>query len=105
MPVLDYRIRYREDGGSYEQTTTTDLTHRIDGLTNGVVYSVEVTARNAAGYGTPFEETGVTPRAGDPAVSPDTPESFTGEAVYHRRVALDWDDVAGADSYQVQFYD
>ena len=104
-PVLDYRIRHREDGGSYEQTTTTGLTHRIDGLTNGVAYSVEVTARNAAGYGTPVEETGVTPRAGDPAVSPDTPENLTGEAVYHRRVELDWDDVSGADSYQVQFYD
>ena len=104
-PVLDYRIRHREDGGSYQQTTTTGLTHRIDGLTNGVAYSVEVTARNAAGYGTPVEETGATPRAGDPAASPDTPENLTGEAVYHRRVALDWDDVAGADSYQVQFYD
>ncbi len=34
-----------------------------------------------------------------------TPTNFEAEAAAHLRMALDWDDVADADSYEVQFYD
>ena len=103
-PVEQYQIQYREEGGSNQELHTTRLSQQITDLTNGVTYEVQVTAKNAAGYGTPSDEMSDTPQAGT-AAKPDTPQQFTGEAVYHRRVALDWDGVADADSYEVQFYD
>ena len=103
-PAEQYRIQYREEGGSNQELHTTRLSQQITDLTNGVTYEVQVTAKNAAGYGTPSDEMSDTPQAGT-AAKPDTPQQFTGEAVYHRRVALDWDVVADADSYEVQFYD
>ena len=100
-PVQEYRVRYREEGGSDQERLTTGLSETLDGLTNGVTYVVQVEARNAAGYGTSSAELRSAPRP--PA--PETPEGFTAQAVHHLRMALDWDDVEGADRYEVQFYD
>ena len=103
-PVERYRIRYREEGGSSQEVHTALTTHTLGNLTNGVAYMVQVTAENAAGYGPASAEMSATPQA-EAATEPDTPQNLTGKAVYHRRVSLDWDDVFGADSYEVQFYD
>ena len=61
-----------------------------------------MTAQNASGYGTPSEEASDTPGSGTSGL--DTPVIQTSEAVHHRMVKLDWDDVDGADGYEVQFY-
>ena len=103
-PVEEYRVRYREEGGSDQERLTTGLSETLDGLTNGVTYVVQVEARNAAGYGTSSDELRATSRPAG-SVAPDTPEGFTAEAIHHLRMALDWDDVEGADRYDVQFYD
>ena len=103
-PVERYRIQYREEGGSSQEVHTALTTHTLGNLTNGVAYMVQVTAENAAGYGPASAEMSATPRA-EAATEPDTPQNLTGKAVYHRRASLDWDDVFGADSYEVQFYD
>ena len=63
VPVEEYRVRYREEGGADQELHTTGLSRTIGGLTNGVAYIVQVTARNAAGYGTPSDEMSVTPDA------------------------------------------
>ena len=60
-PVAQYRILYREEGGSNQELHTSHLSQEIGNLTNGVTYSVEVTAKNAAGYGTPSDEVSETP--------------------------------------------
>ena len=103
-PVEQYQLRYWAEGESIQEVYTTKLSQAIESLTNGVTYKVQVTAQNPAGYGTPSDELSVTPRPAD-SVRPETPHNLSGRSVYHRRVALDWDDVPGADSYQVQFYD
>ena len=103
-PVERYRIQYREEGGSSREVHTTLTIHTLGNLTNGVAYMVQVEAENAAGYGPASAEMSATPRA-EVTTEPDTPQNLTGKAVYHRRVSLDWDDVFGADSYEVQFYD
>ena len=103
-PVQRYRIQYREEGGSSQEVHTALLTHTLSNLTNGVAYMVQVAAENAAGYGPASAEMSAIPQA-EVATNPDTPQGFSGKAVYHRRVSLDWGDVFGADSYEVQFYD
>ena len=103
-PVEQYQFSYWAEGESIQEVYTTKLSQDIESLANGVTYKVQVTALNAAGYGTPSDELSVTPRTAD-SVRPETPQNLSGRSVYHRRVALDWDDVPGADSYQVQFYD
>ena len=60
-PVTQYRILYREEGGSNQELHTSHLSQEIGNLTNGVTYSVQVTAKNAAGYGTPSDEVSETP--------------------------------------------
>ena len=59
---------------------------------------------SAEATGTPAEPESE-PSSEEDSAGPDTPANFTGEAVYHRRVVLEWDDVADANSYEVQFYD
>ena len=60
-PVAQYRILYREEGGSNQELHTSHLSQEIGNLTNGVTYRVQVTAKNAAGYGTPSDEMSGTP--------------------------------------------
>ena len=60
-PVAQYRILYREEGGSNQELHTSHLSQEIGNLTNGVTHSVQVTAKNAAGYGTPSDEVSETP--------------------------------------------
>ena len=60
-PVEQYRILYREEGGSNQELHTAQLSQTIGSLTNGVTYRVQVTARNTAGYGTPSDELSQTP--------------------------------------------
>ena len=60
-PVEQYRIQYREEGGSNQELHTTQTSQAIGNLKNGVTYRVQVTAKNAAGYGTPSDEMSGTP--------------------------------------------
>ena len=48
-------------GGSNQELNTAQLSQAIGNLTNGVTYRVQVTAKNAAGYGTPSDEMSETP--------------------------------------------
>ena len=108
-PVKGYLLEWRKDGRDYAKEDRfapphTWLTYTIDNLANGTTYQVRVTAWNASGHGTPSEETSAAPGSG-PAKGLATPSLHTPETVGHRRVKLDWDDVDGADSYDVHFYD
>ena len=60
-PVERYRILYTKEGGSDQELHTTQLSQVIGNLTGGVPYRVQVTAKNAAGYGTPSDEMSETP--------------------------------------------
>ena len=60
-PVEQYRILYTKEGGSDQELHTTQLSQVIGNLTGGVPYRVQVTAKNAAGYGTPSDEMSETP--------------------------------------------
>ena len=103
-PIEGYRIRYRESGGSYQEEQTTQLTHTIEGLDSGVTYNVQVAARNASGYGEYSEQISVAPLSCDTA-GLAKPLNLSGQAIYHLRVELDWDDVPCADSYEVRLHD
>ena len=106
-PVRGYRIEWRKKGQDYQawdstQVAHTTLTYAIPYLANGITYYVRVTAQNASGYGTPSEEASDAPGSGTSGL--DTPVIQTSEAIHHRMVKLGWDDVDGADGYEVQFY-
>ena len=64
---------------------------------------MRVTARNASGHGAPSEEASDAPGSG--AAGLDTPLLQTPEMLHHRMVKLDWEDVDGADEYEVQLWD
>lgn len=56
-PVLDYRIQYREQGGTYSDLATLNaLTYLATGLTSGITYDFRVEARNQFGYSQPSTE-------------------------------------------------
>ena len=60
-PVEQYQILYGEEGGTEQELHTTQLSQVIGNLKNDVTYLVQVTAKNAAGYGTPSDEMRETP--------------------------------------------
>ncbi len=47
--VTSYEVIWQAKGGSSQSAVTTSMNHRIEGLTNGVTYSVAITARNDQG--------------------------------------------------------
>ena len=105
-PAKLYRIEWRRDGQDYDTnqwTTVDETTYTVPNLANGISYTVRVKARNDSGYGPPSEEASGTPTSGS-AVDLDTPVLSEPEILHHRMVKLDWQDIEGADSYEVQFY-
>ena len=105
-PAKLYRIEWRRDGQDYDTnqwTTVDETTYTVPNLANGISYTVRVKARNDNGYGPPSEEASGTPTSGS-AVDLDTPVLSEPEILHHRMVKLDWQDIEGADSYEVQFY-
>ncbi len=105
-PAKIYRIEWRRDGQDYDTnqwTTVDETTYTVPNLANGISYTVRVKARNDNGYGPPSEEASGTPTSGS-AVDLDTPVLSEPEILHHRMVKLDWQDIEGADSYEVQFY-
>ena len=102
--MKEYLVEWKADGRDYDGWFySRGTTHTIHYLANGVTYTVRVTARNEHGYGPPSEEATGAPTSGS-AVALDTPVLSWPEILHHRMVKLDWQDIEGADSYEVHFY-
>ena len=99
--ITGYQYRYQMSGGSWSSwmATTPALarTATVSSLTNESNYNFEVRAQNANGDG---------PAAADSAMPmstvPDTPMSFGSTSTGPTEIALSWDAVTGAVSYQLQ---
>ena len=106
QPANSYLVEWRKEfpdhnDGDSKRSAATETT--IDHLGNGVTYIIVVTAQNDFGDGLPSEEVSAAPGAGGTGL--DTPIIQTPEALHHRMVQLEWQDVEGADGYEVQFHD
>ena len=84
-PVTGYRVRASADGQPGATcTASSDTSCSIDGLRNGVAYTVTVVAQNAAGDSTQSEPATATPRT-----VPDAPGNVTADAG-DRSVTVSW---------------
>ncbi len=98
--ITGYQYRYQMAGGAWSSwmATTPALarTATVSSLTNESNYNFEVRAQNANGDG---------PAAADSAMPmstvPDTPMSFGSTSTGPTEIALSWDAVTGAVSYQL----
>ena len=67
-PITGYKVQWKEEADSWEtpedvsETTVTGTTHTINGLTDGLEYTVRVLASNGVGDGGPSDEETGTPR-------------------------------------------
>ncbi len=113
--VKMYRIELRREGQSYDQSSDSytvsapTLTRTITNLANGVTYYLRVSAANSDEikdgrrvYGPASEEASGVPGTG--AVGLGTPVLAEPEYLHHRMVRLDWQDIEGADWYEVQYH-
>ena len=101
--VYRYRIEMKRVGGDYSAvTTTTELAYTLTNLANGIEYTVRVTAYNTSGDGPSWEATAAPSSGADTALG--TPVLAEPQPLHHRMVQLDWDDVDGADGYEVSYY-
>ena len=99
--ITGYQYRYQMSGGSWSSWMATSpalaRTATVSSLTNESDYNFEVRAQNANGDG---------PAAADSAMPmstvPDTPMSFGSTSTGPTEIALSWDAVTGAVSYQLQ---
>ena len=71
--ITGYKVQWKEAAGSWDtpadvsEAAVTGTSHTITGLTDGVEYSVRVSAVNSVGDGAPSPEATGTPAAGDSA--------------------------------------
>ena len=70
--VVSYLVRVTRGPNIVSESTTTDTSITLDGLTNGVIYAIVVSATNTVGNGGPSEHVNVTP-----ATVPDAPRAIT----------------------------
>ncbi len=66
--VVSYLVRVTQGANIVSESTTADTSITLDGLTNGVMYRIVVSATNTIGTGGPSEHANVTP-----ATAPDSP--------------------------------
>ena len=92
VPILDYRVQARKDGGTYrtlewapsqDSSTSTEYLH--DTLSTGETWTYLVAARNAAGEGDAAE---ITARTRDP--KPGPPRNLTARADGSTAIDLSW---------------
>ena len=105
-PARAYLVQWKKDGQEYsedQRQEARESPYTITHLANGIRYTVRVTARNNNGYGPSTEEVSGTPTSGS-ATSLDTPVLSEPEILHHNMVRLDWEDIEGTDSYEVQFF-
>ena len=84
----------------------TDSTHTLAASDEGKTIKVRVSFTDAANNEETLTSAATAPVAArpDPGIAPDTPEKPTGTAVFAGGVDLEWNDVPGADSYDVQLF-
>ena len=105
-PARAYLVQWKKDGQEYsedQRQEARESPYTITHLANGIRYTVRVTTRNNNGYGPSTEEVSGTPTSGS-ATSLDTPVLSEPEILHHNMVRLDWEDIEGTDSYEVQFF-
>ena len=97
----------RNDGSSDSDITgATDSTHSLDDADEGKTIKVKVGFTDDAGSDESLASAAtvsVTARP-IPGSAPDTPDRPVGTAVFVGGVDLEWNDVPGADSYDVQLF-
>ena len=70
--VVSYLVRVTQGSTTVSESTTSDTSITLDGLANGVIYKIVVSATNTVGTGGPSENAYVTP-----ATVPDAPGAIT----------------------------
>ncbi len=68
-PIEMYRVEWKSGSEDYDasrQAMVTDLSHSISGVTDGVAYTLRVTALNVLGYGASSTEVTATPGSDSP---------------------------------------
>lgn len=88
VPIIDYRVNMREQGGTYTVIATgiTTQSHTATGLTLGVTYEFAVEARNSVGYSSPSNSVTILH-----ALMPEAPNTPTTTNV-GTTVVVDWDE-------------
>ncbi|WP_420623685.1 fibronectin type III domain-containing protein [Candidatus Poriferisodalis sp.] len=89
------RMKYRGGVRQSVQTFCTGLWRASGGFARGTVL-VSVLAVGVLTVGQAAASSGDIPEA---------PQNITGVALHHAMVHLDWDDVIGADSYEIELFD
>ncbi len=98
--ITGYKVMWRsrhEAFSTSRQALENGLSHTIRGLAGAREYTVSVLAINDAGAG---EKVEVASRV--PGVIPNSPSGLTATAVHAGVLDVEWDEAAGADSYEVQ---
>ena len=104
-PAERYRIEWKRDDQEYgggREAETSELKYTIKYLGNGVRYTVRVMARNDSGTG-PSWEGSASPTSGSGTVLA-TPVFKEPKALHHNMVELAWEDIEGADLYEVRYW-
>jgi len=70
--VVSYLVRVTQGSNTVSESTTSDTSITLDGLTNGVMYKIVVSATNTVGTGGPSDHAYVTP-----ATVPGAPRAIT----------------------------
>ena len=103
-PITGYKVQWKEAADSWEtpedvsEATVTGTTHIINGLTDGVEYTVRVLASNEVGDGDPSsEETGTPRETTPPELSTAAVDGATLTLTYGE--ALDGDSEPAADAF------
>ena len=97
----------RNDGSSDTDITgATDSTHSLDDADEGKAIKVKVSFTDDADNGETLTSaaTGSVAARPDQGSAPDAPDRPVGTAVFAGGVDLEWNDVPGADSYDVQLF-
>ena len=104
IDLAGYEIEWKRPGAeSWSDRLTRAGNYTLIGLIDGASYTVRVRARNVGGWG-PYTAELTTPAGTDGADALQPPVVLSHEAIAHGAVQLDWNDVTGAASYEVQFY-
>lgn len=90
VPIIDYRVNMRVQGGSYSVIATgiTSKSYTVTGLNLGTIYDFNVEARNSVGYSD--SSTSITILHALIAATPNTPTTTNSGT----NVIVNWDEPA-----------